>query len=74
MQNNRAQIGDKVKSRVTGFTGIVTDRAEHLAGCDRLWIEPPVDSDGKQPDGEWIDIDLVEVVEAAVIARVNHTH
>jgi len=59
-----------VRQKVTGFTGIVTSHSKHLSGCDRLWIEPPVDDNGKLRDGQWADIDMVEIVSASVIAPV----
>lgn len=70
MTNREATIGDKVTHKVTGFTGIVTTHARHLSGCDRLWIEPQVDATGKPIEGQWADIDMIRIVEAAVIEPV----
>ena len=70
--NSDPKLGDEVRHKVTGFTGIVTTHAKHLAGCDRVWIEPRVGDDGKARDGQWADIDLVEVVSASVIAPVAY--
>lgn len=49
------ELGVKVRSSITGFLGIVTSRAEHLNGCNRYWVQPKIDKDGKQPDGVWMD-------------------
>jgi hypothetical protein len=60
-------LGDKLRDRVTGQTGIAVSRAEHLFGCARYWIEPQELKDGKPVEGRWIDEDSVELAEAAVI-------
>ncbi len=73
MQNREPALGDKVKHKITGFVGIVTTHAKHLSGCDRLWVEPTVGEDGKTRDGQWADIDMVEIVEASVIEPVKYT-
>lgn len=73
MTNRQATLGDRVKCKVTGFIGIVTTQATHLAGCDRLWVEPPVGEDGKSlGDAKWLDIDMVEIVEPQVVGRVRY--
>lgn len=64
--------GDRVKSRIQGFKGVVTARADHLHGCNRYFIEPPVDKDGKISDGCWFDEDDLEVTKAKVIPRANN--
>ncbi|MEM1376176.1 MAG: hypothetical protein AAGG69_02195 [Pseudomonadota bacterium] len=71
MRNRQAGLGDRVKCKITGFTGIVTTHARHLAGCDRLWVVPPVGEDGKSIEGIWHDIDMVEIVEADVLSTVQ---
>lgn len=63
----RHNLGDRVKDRISGLTGIVTSRSEHLFGCARYWVEPQELKDGKRVDGCWLDEDAIEVVEAAVI-------
>lgn len=73
MTNRKPTLGDRVTHKVTGFSGIVTSHARHLSGCDRLWIEPKVDANGKAVDGQWADIDMVVVVEANVIEPVLYT-
>jgi heat shock protein HspQ len=72
MSNRDPAIGDRVKHKVTGFIGIVTTYAKHLAGCDRLWVDPTVDETGKPRDGQWVDIDLIEIVEPAVLEPIKY--
>ncbi len=73
MSNRDPALGDKVQHKVTGFEGIVTPHAKHLTGCDRLWVEPRVGDDGKARDGQWVDIDLLKIIEAAVIEPVKYS-
>lgn len=72
MTNRDPALGDKVKHKVTGFTGIITSHSKHLAGCDRFWIEPSVDAAGKAMDGQWADIDLIEIIEANVLMPITY--
>jgi hypothetical protein len=73
MSNRDPGLGDEVRHKVTGFTGIVTTHAKHLAGCDRLWVEPKVDATGKAMDGQWADIDMVEIVRPSAIEPVRYS-
>ncbi len=59
----KVQLGSKVKDKITGFTGIVSGRAEYLYGTPHVWVEAPTTTDGKTPD-QWIDESRVEVVPA----------
>ena len=34
------KLGQEVKDKVTGFTGIVVARTKYLNGCDRLSVQP----------------------------------
>jgi len=48
-------LGDRVKSKITGFTGIAVSRAEFLNGCIRFQVQPETLKDGKQLESEWVD-------------------
>jgi hypothetical protein len=72
MSNRLPSLGDEVRHKVTGFQGIVTSHAKHLSGCDRLWIEPKVDANGKPMDGQWADIDMLEIVRPQVLEPVTY--
>ena len=72
MTNRLPDLGDRVRCRISGFTGIVTSHAKHIAGCDRMWIEPPVDASGKKVEGSWLDIDMIEIVEPEAVQRVTY--
>lgn len=70
MTNRLPSLGDEVRHKVTGFTGIVTSHAKYIAGCDRMWIDPKVGPDGKPIEGQWVDIDMVEIVTPEAVAPV----
>lgn len=74
----RYGLGDRAKDRISGLTGIIVSRAEHLFGCSRYWIQPEGTKDGKPLDGAWFDEDTVEIVDVAAIQprqyRVVDTH
>lgn len=65
------QLGSKVKSSISGFTRIVIVRAEHLNGCNRYWVYPPVDKDGKLMGGSWFDEGELVVKVSPVLKRKN---
>lgn len=50
------KLGQEVKDRVTGFTGIAISRAEWLFGCIRIGIKPQgLDSNGRTQETEFFD-------------------
>lgn len=60
-------IGDKVRDRVTGLTGIITARTEWINGCIRMLVQPQELKDGKPVDASSFDIEELELVTAGVI-------
>ena len=59
-------LGKKGKDKVTGFEGVITGHAKHLYGCDTYWLCPPIDKDGKMPEGSWFDEGRIEILEEVV--------
>lgn len=55
-------LGKTVKDRVSGMTGTVTSVSFDLFGCIQAAVSPPVDKDGKLPDGRWMDVNRLEVL------------
>jgi hypothetical protein len=60
-------LGAKVRDKVTGVVGIVTTVSEHLTGCARAWVERPMNEKGETPEGLWLDVTRVEVVELGAV-------
>lgn len=73
MTNHKPKLGDKVRCKITGFEGVIVSHATHLAGCDRMYVEPRVGDDGKYTEGRWFDIDMLDIVEAGSVERVEYT-
>ena len=55
-------LGQKVKDKVTGFTGIAISRVEYLNGCVQFCIKPEMVKKGEMPEGQYIDDMQLEVV------------
>jgi len=61
------KLGNKVKCKVTGFTGIVIAKCEFLNGCVQLGVKPRMKAgETVLPDAIYIDIDQLDVVGAGV--------
>ena len=48
-------LGDRVRDRVSGFTGVVIARTEWLYGCTRFGVQAEELKDGKPIEAEWFD-------------------
>lgn len=72
MNDFKFDNGSKVESNITGFKGIITARADHLNGCNRYFLTPPVNKVGALIDGYWFDEDEIIVKKAKVLERKNN--
>ncbi len=67
-------LGDEVKDKVTGFSGIAVARHTYLQGCNRISVQPPVDKDGKNLESCTFDEpQLIVVTQQKVVAGDNDT-
>lgn len=57
-----AELGDKARDRISGFTGIVTGRFMYLNGCVRIELSATELKDGRPIDGVVIDESQLEVI------------
>ena len=55
-------MGDKVKDTLSGFTGVVLARCEHITGCNQIFILPKSDKENEIKDGIWFDIERIEKI------------
>lgn len=55
-------LGKLVKDKVTGFSGIVTGKAEYLTGCAQYLISPKCAENGAMVEGHWYDEGRIEIV------------
>lgn len=65
-----ANLGDKVKDKVTGFTGVVMCRSVFLNGCVRLTVQAQkLDKDNKTIE-QYFDEPQVDVVSVGVVSAL----
>lgn len=67
METYAARLGDRVKDRVSGFTGVVTSLHRYLQGCDRMTVQPPTGGDGKLLEASSFDAPDLEVIDAQLV-------
>ena len=67
----KINLGDKVKDKVTGFTGIVVCKHSYLNGCDRCTVQPPINKEKEMPLEESFDEPQLEVLKKSVIKVGN---
>lgn len=61
------ELGDRVKDRLTGFTGVVTAKVQYISGCDQMLVLPEADNANKLNSSEWFDVERLEKVEHSVV-------
>ena len=54
--NHLSLLGLKAKDAVTGFEGVIASVSFDLYGCIQAVITPPIDKDGKLPEGRYFDV------------------
>lgn len=57
------ELGDKVKDRVTGISGIAIYRCEFLNGCVQYGIKQQAGKDGKEIEAVACDSQQLELVD-----------
>lgn len=67
------QLGDLVRDRLSGFTGIAYGKNEWLNKCVRYSVHPRELKDGKPIEPQWFDVEQLEVVEPqALVFNKKH--
>ena len=64
------EIGDRVRDKLTGFTGIAYGKWSCMTGCVVFDVHPPMKEDGTVPESKWVDEARCEVIEAAAVTLV----
>jgi len=72
---SKVKLGDKVRDKVSGFSGIAISEHNYLNGCRRVTIQPSIDKDGKLPSVETFDDPQLEIIteEVAKVDNKNKT-
>lgn len=66
--NKQIELGDVVKDRVTGFTGVATMKVEHLNGCVQYAVKPKQKrKEITMPEGVMIDDGQLTVIKKNAI-------
>jgi hypothetical protein len=58
--------------KITGFKGVIAARSDSLTGCNRYYLQPPADKDGKHIEGGWYDehsLDIDTTKQQLVLTR-----
>ena len=64
------RLGDRVKDKISGFSGIATGRYEYLYGCVRINVQSEKLKDGKVQDGLVFDEDQLEILKTGAVEGV----
>jgi len=63
------ECGDEVEDKVTGFKGIAVAKHSYLQGCDRITIQPEIDSEGKMQEPMAFDEPQLAILKVQKIKR-----
>lgn len=63
----KIELGDKVKCRVSGHTGIVTSMINYLNGCVQAGVQAPIAKDKKWGENMSIDISQLAIIKKNVL-------
>lgn len=49
------EFGVVAQDKISGFVGMITAKTSYITGCDRYFLTPRVDKDGKYVEGKYFD-------------------
>lgn len=64
-------LGMTMRDTITGFSGVVTGRAEYISGCAQALLVPKVKDDGALPESHWFDEQRLELLLADQVVLKN---
>lgn len=59
-------LGKEGFDRITGFSGVITQKAYHVTGCVQYGIRGRVNSNNEIPNIKWFDISRVIIGDRVV--------
>jgi hypothetical protein len=65
------KVGDRVKDRISGFSGIVTSITDYVAGCRRVGVSPEKLHNGEVIERGIFDEPNLQILEKAVFTSDN---
>jgi hypothetical protein len=60
VKESLALLGQSMRDRVTGFTGMVSSVCFDAYGCVQAILTPAIGKDGKIGEGHWFDVKRLE--------------
>lgn len=66
MSNFLHALGKEATDIVTGFKGIITGRAEYIAGCRQYVLAPKAKDDANSSEGRWFDEERLTITGEGV--------
>ena len=67
-------LGQKVRCKTTGISGVVTSVSFDLYGCIQAVVQPPANADNTVPAGVWCDVNRLEISGGRVMNTPNFDH
>ena len=67
----QAKNGDKVKEKITGFSGVITGSCSYLTGCDQYLVTAKQTDITKDPLARWYDEQRLELQKEQVVKIDN---
>jgi len=68
------KLGQKVRCKVTGFTGIAVAKSEYLNGGVQFCVKPKMKAeDTKMPEEFYIDVEQLEVISDGLNVKKKQT-
>ena len=65
------KLGQTVRCRITGFTGVVIARTQWIANCNTYNVKAKVLSDGKPLDSHAFDEPTLELINSESILQLH---
>lgn len=70
--NFKFNLGDEVKTKVTGYKGIIRGRSDYLTGCNTYGIQSQkLDKEGLPKKWQWFDEDELILVKTEKIKLID---
>lgn len=66
------KLGDVVRDKISGFTGVATCRLDYLNGCERWQVTPRVLHEGKPIEPQYFDVEQLELVGEPAVTLVRN--
>lgn len=67
IQGHTVGLGDKVRDRLTGYTGICIAQSEQLFAANRIGVQSETLKDGIPAEAQWFDEPQVQVIKEKAV-------